>query len=65
MRDLGVDSFSILFSHRSFQTLAIFGGFLERSIPGKNGEVRPLQQSQDPAEQKLLWRLLFIKEVQH
>ena len=43
---LGVDSFSILFSHRSFQKpIAIspkpFGGCLERRIPGKNGEVTP------------------------
>ena len=37
---LGVDSFSILFSHRSFQTpIAFSPGFLESRIPGKNGEV--------------------------
>ena len=42
---LEVDSISILFSHLFlFQELAIsqvFGGFLERRIPGKNGEVSP------------------------
>ena len=42
---LGVDSFSILFSHRSFQEPDPFprgcGGFLVRRIPGKNGEVTP------------------------
>ena len=41
----GVDSLSILLSHRSFQQPAIspgfFGGYLERRIPGKNGEVTP------------------------
>ena len=42
----GVDSFSIRFSHRSFQQpIALFpgvlGGFLERRIPGKNGEGTP------------------------
>ena len=35
---LGVDSFAILFNHRSFQTPAVFpgvsSGFLERRIPG-------------------------------
>ena len=40
---LGVDSFFILFNHRSFQKTdvvfpRVFGGFLERRIPGKNGE---------------------------
>ena len=44
---LGLDSLSILFSHRSFQTpIAISPGFiccgvLERRIAGKNGEVTP------------------------
>ena len=37
--------FPILFNHRSFRTLAVFprvsGGFLERRIPGKNGESTP------------------------
>ena len=41
---LGVDSFSILFSHLFFVFLTshfsrVFGGFLERGILGKNGEV--------------------------
>ena len=39
---LGVDSFSILSNHRSFRRPDPFswvsGGFLERRIPGKNGE---------------------------
>ena len=43
---LGVDSDSILFSHRSFQKpdpfCRVSGGFLERRTPGKNGEV-PLE----------------------
>ena len=43
---LGVDSLSILCSHRSFQQpiavfLSVFGGFLERRVPGKNMEVTP------------------------
>ena len=41
--DLGVDSLSILVNHRSFQLTSCFpralGGFLERRIPGKNGEL--------------------------
>ena len=41
----GVDSFSILFNHRSFLLHRRFpwvsGGFLERRIPGKNGEGTP------------------------
>ena len=43
---LGVDSFFILFNHRSFLKNWIcfpwvFDGFLKRRIPGKNGEVTP------------------------
>ena len=40
-----IPSFSILFNHPSFQKLDPFfwvsGGFLERRIPGKNGESTP------------------------
>ena len=43
----GVDSLSMLFSHRSFQQpIAISSGFLavlERRIPGKNGGKLPLE----------------------
>ena len=45
--NLGVDSFSILFNHRSFQKPAVspgfwvVRGFLERRILGKNGEGTP------------------------
>ena len=43
---VGFDSLSILFNHRSFQkpdpfSLGFKGGFLERRIPGKNGEGSP------------------------
>ena len=43
---IGVESFSIIFSHRSFQkpiaiSAAAFSGCLERRIPAKNGEVTP------------------------
>ena len=42
---LGVDSFSILFKHPSFQKPDLFplgfDGFLKRRIPGKNGEGTP------------------------
>ena len=41
----GVDSSSILFNHRSFRKASCLpegsDGFLERRIPGKNGEVSP------------------------
>ena len=40
---LGVDSFSILLNHRSFQKTSgfpgVFGGFLERRIPGLRMEM--------------------------
>ena len=41
---LGVDSFSIIFNHRSFRKPAAFrvlGVLFERRMPGKNGEGTP------------------------
>ena len=43
---LGVDAFSIIFSHRSKKNRSVspcvLDGFLKRRIPGKNGDV-PLE----------------------
>ena len=49
-RILGVESFSILFNHGSIEKPAGFFWvsdvfFLERRIPGKNGEVSPRRMS--------------------
>ena len=56
---LGVDSFSILFNHRSFQKPAVFpaDGFLERRIPGKNGGVFSRLVAADPSakSEQLVW----------
>ena len=55
---LGIDSFSILFDHCSFQQLARFprflGGFLERRILGKNGEDTPRNLQAYPAKKTML-----------